>query len=435
MSDGGVADLFAKNPGLRENLTNVLSDLNQLSEKDEMSTAEYDDNLTRREEEREALKEKEAEHEALFGEEYSPTENKRKSAFASTPNQPPISTEVPGMSTFDDLFPTMGPSDDSDENYDNADFSSQTETSSTTDSTPGDNENSTNRDTPHSEPPESGQPPVPQPQVPTPPPIPKPESNLPVDEIEETFTDDPEPDTNTATEKPQKEKKESIIPQILGNKKLLLMIGGIIGILLLIILVVTATLGGGKESDSAAPEAAPPPAAAPGQPAPANNGFAEQPQEQKEQIIQPASKEAKCEGGVSTDIGLAFDGDTNTAWICQRSLGIDGNTAHFTFDHPVVITDLRIIAGNAQITASGEDQWEAFRRVKRINVFVSGQPNVYTLNGDKGGDIVTLTNPTATTDITMVIQQTEGSEATVGKDGTADAFAVSTIEFHGHDAA
>lgn len=389
---------------------------------------------------------------------YDPRSQRKEKAFSAVSHDiAPQNQEVEEVPSFESIFSAGAPvdqpdKDEDEEAYESADFKpADAEPEKTTPDT-----NNDQSDAPQPPAPEGNdgedkdeKTPAKNPQSGLPPmTIATPNGDLPVDN-QETFAEETEQKKTKPTKKKKKttpppetesdsvaedtDNEGNLMAEILGNKKILLMSAGILATIVLIIILLTSPFGGDEED----PNTPPPENAGAAAPAPAPGGeFAEQPKKDENQIIAPASKEAKCEGGISTSIDMALDDDTNTAWICQRSLGIDGNTAHFTFDRPVVITELRIIAGNAQVTASGEDQWEAYRRVKRINVFISGQPNVYELNGDKGGDVVALTNPTATTDVTIVVQQTEGSDSNgIGGDQTADAFAVSTLEFHGHDAA
>lgn len=456
MNKDSILSQLVNSEMMKELKTNI-KDENYLKEKN-VPEDEWGRVLKELREQREEREARAKELEEKTGGTYDPRSQRKEKPFSAVSHDiAPQNQEVGEMPSFDDVFNPGVPADqpDKDEDevaYEAAEFKpADAEPEKNTPDTnkdrgdapqppaPEGNDGEDKGEKPAAQNPKSGLPPMT---------IATPTGDLPVDN-QETFAEEteqkktkpakkkkkttppPEPDSDSAVEDDDSE--GNLMAEILGNKKILLTSAGILATLVLIIILLTSPFGGDKE-DTDTP---PPENAGAAAPAPAPGGdFAEQPKKDEKQIIAPASKEAKCEGGISTSIDMALDDDTNTAWICQRSLGIDGNTAHFTFDRPVVITELRIIAGNAQVTASGEDQWEAYRRVKRINVFISGQPNVYELNGDKGGDVVALTNPTATTDVTIVIQQTEGSDSNgIGGDQTADAFAVSTLEFHGHDAA
>lgn len=173
----------------------------------------------------------------------------------------------------------------------------------------------------------------------------------------------------------------------------------------------------GRDSGSEDPNGAPPPISFP----------TETQAPQADAPIMPATHAATCQAG-STSIEGALDDLPNTTWICQRSLGIDGNVATFTFDKPVVINKLIIVPGNAQPANSNEDRWSQYRVVTKIRVTVNNVANVYTIDPKPTPVEIPLISPTTTSDMEIVITQTiPGSTGLEAE----DAFAVSDLKFIG----
>lgn len=153
--------------------------------------------------------------------------------------------------------------------------------------------------------------------------------------------------------------------------------------------------GGGvvAENPSQAPAPAPPSGAAPSD---------AEPQVLTEYI---KTVSAKCaEGGTSPT--QAFSSNENSAWVCPRSLGIDGSVLNIVFTQPVQITEIRFTPGyNLVRQPAGDDEWVRHRVVSQVVWRAGGKNFVQVVEPTRGESIFEFDQPVATDAMSMTIQQ------------------------------
>lgn len=70
-----------------------------------------------------------------------------------------------------------------------------------------------------------------------------------------------------------------------------------------------------------------------------------------------------------SDANRAFDGDSNTAWVCTRVKNKDGQTLQVDFGRQVTLTQIRGIGGFDATAPDGTDQWSKHRIVTQLEVW------------------------------------------------------------------
>ncbi|MCH9731989.1 MAG: discoidin domain-containing protein [Actinomycetia bacterium] len=100
-----------------------------------------------------------------------------------------------------------------------------------------------------------------------------------------------------------------------------------------------------------------------------------------------------------SDANRAFDGDSNTAWICTRANNQDGQTLQVDFGRQVTLTQIRAIGGFDALAPDGTDQWPQHRIVTKLEIWfpkeLKRDPVTINTNGVRGFRFVNL-NPPAT---------------------------------------
>lgn len=168
-----------------------------------------------------------------------------------------------------------------------------------------------------------------------------------------------------------------------------------------------------------------------------------------DRAIKPSSASSRCPAG-STDPMQAFDDAPNTAWVCVRVYGIDGQVLTVHLDHPYVITSMSIIPGWNKTNADGSDEWVKHRTVSTVKYTFDDttRSSFEQQTQDVRDEVITpITTPVLASTIQITVLKTsaltgadphtDGAGMSVGpatgNPSTTD-FAVSSITVTGHAA-
>lgn len=153
----------------------------------------------------------------------------------------------------------------------------------------------------------------------------------------------------------------------------------------------------------------------------------------QEGALIPASANAQCAPDHSTPAQNAFDPQEDTAWVCERSFGVDGTVLEMSFTSPVEITKVGLVPGFNFAAPRGEDEWLKHRVVTRVLWRIGDEQFVQEINPARS--IAEMSIPTLVTDkISMTVLSTDmpvPPEGVVAAPPEADTFAVSTITLTG----
>lgn len=154
---------------------------------------------------------------------------------------------------------------------------------------------------------------------------------------------------------------------------------------------------------------------------------------QQEGSLIPASANAQCAPDHSTPAQNAFDPQEDTAWVCERSFGVDGTVLEMTFSSPVEITKVGIVPGFNFAAPRGEDEWLKHRVVTRVLWRIGDEQFVQQINPARS--LAEITIPTLITDtISMTVLSTDmpvPPEGVTVAPPEADTFAISSITLTG----
>ncbi|OBK36999.1 hypothetical protein A5658_04900 [Mycobacterium sp. 1245111.1] len=131
--------------------------------------------------------------------------------------------------------------------------------------------------------------------------------------------------------------------------------------------------------------------------------------------LMPSDVKSECPAGSSPNPGLIFGSDKSQAWICTRVYGVDSGVLTISFNQPVIVSSITVVAGFDYVEPSGADHWNEHRVVTQILWRFPGQI-VQKINPTRGGATLTLPN-IATQVITATIQKTQRPPAVPNKDG------------------
>lgn len=139
---------------------------------------------------------------------------------------------------------------------------------------------------------------------------------------------------------------------------------------------------------------------------------------------------AKCKddaGSKNLGPSKAFSSVDTDAWVCYRSMGIDGAVMNIVFREPVTLTEIRLTPGfNYVQQQSGEDKWVQHRVITRILWRAGGGEFTQDIDPQRGEVAYVFDKPVTTESMSLTIQKSEvpdgaeeegGSNAAIFEDG------------------
>ena len=135
---------------------------------------------------------------------------------------------------------------------------------------------------------------------------------------------------------------------------------------------------------------------------------------------------AKCKddaGAKNLGPSKAFSSVDTDAWVCYRSMGIDGAVMNIVFREPVTLTEIRLTPGfNYVQQQSGEDKWVQHRVITRILWRAGGGEFTQDIDPQRGEVSYVFDKPVTTESMSMTIQKSvvpDGAEEADGGDNAA----------------
>ena len=135
---------------------------------------------------------------------------------------------------------------------------------------------------------------------------------------------------------------------------------------------------------------------------------------------------AKCKddaGDKNLGPSKAFSSVDTDAWVCYRSMGIDGAVMNIVFREPVTLTEIRLTPGFDFVQQqSGEDKWVQHRVISRILWRAGGGEFTQDIDPQRGEVSYVFDKPVTTESMSMTIQKSvvpDGAEEADGGDNAA----------------
>lgn len=205
--------------------------------------------------------------------------------------------------------------------------------------------------------------------------------------------------------------------------------------ILIIVGVVIAVIAAGGSSNTGQAKIAMPTPNTLSNNNPATSGDANPAAADSEIKVQSAT--ARCPAG-STNPMQAFDDNPNTAWVCVRAYGVDGQVLVASLPSAYIITSISIVPGFNAADSSGQDQWVKHRTVARVKyTFNDTQTSslIQSTQNIRDAVVTPINPPVLASKVSVTILSTASS---TGGDGDTDStskatdFAVSSIVITGH---
>lgn len=131
---------------------------------------------------------------------------------------------------------------------------------------------------------------------------------------------------------------------------------------------------------------------------------------------------AKCkddQGSKGLGPSKAFSSIDTDAWVCYRSMGIDGSVMNIVFREPVTLTEIRLTPGfNYVQQQSGEDKWVQHRVITRILWRAGGGEFTQEIDPQRGEVAYVFDKPVTTDSMSLTIQKSEVPEGAEEADGS-----------------
>lgn len=135
---------------------------------------------------------------------------------------------------------------------------------------------------------------------------------------------------------------------------------------------------------------------------------------------------AKCKddaGDKNLGPSKAFSSVDTDAWVCYRSMGIDGAVMNIVFREPVTLTEIRLTPGFDFVQQqSGEDKWVQHRVISRILWRAGGGEFTQDIDPQRGEVSYVFDKPVTTESMSLTIQKSvvpDGAEESDGGDNAA----------------
>lgn len=135
---------------------------------------------------------------------------------------------------------------------------------------------------------------------------------------------------------------------------------------------------------------------------------------------------AKCKddaGAKNFGPSKAFSSVDTDAWVCYRSMGIDGAVMNIVFREPVTLTEIRLTPGFDFVQQqSGEDKWVQHRVISRILWRAGGGEFTQDIDPQRGEVSYVFDKPVTTESMSLTIQKSvvpDGAEEADGGDNAA----------------
>lgn len=135
---------------------------------------------------------------------------------------------------------------------------------------------------------------------------------------------------------------------------------------------------------------------------------------------------AKCKddaGDKNLGPSKAFSSVDTDAWVCYRSMGIDGAVMNIVFREPVTLTEIRLTPGFDFVQQqSGEDKWVQHRVISRILWRAGGGEFTQDIDPQRGEVSYVFDKPVTTESMSLTIQKSvvpDGAEEADGSDNAA----------------